>query len=57
MTYKPVEFDKRKLKATGLYAPKNSDNPVRNDLMMRWCIQSAAITQQIQRYLVERGAA
>lgn len=57
MTYQSVEFDKRAQKATGLYAPKNKDNNLRNELMQRWCIQSSGITNEIQRYLLERGAA
>lgn len=54
MSYQPVDFDKRQLKATSLYAPTNKDNPARNELMRCWSMRSATITQQIQQYLVGR---
>lgn len=54
MGYKPVEFDKRALKATGLYAPKNSDNQLRNELIQRWSILSSTVTNEIQCYLKDK---
>jgi hypothetical protein len=54
MIYEPVEFDKRALKATGLYAPNNKDNAMRNDLLYYWGRYTGAITRRIQQYCASK---